>query len=204
MENHKTITLKDEDRMATIPLIAHELDMAKLTRIIHLLVLIIVLLLGYIAYDSYQDSQYDYSDVIIDTQDGGNANYLKAGANGVINDAKNNSPREDTEEQEKAAQDKDTHLYKSETRTRGDQTMNTKPFENLSRPEIEQLIDDWVICKRNAKRNGEILKMALLDGISQERIAEEFGLSTRQVQNAIKSALHQLLQHLQVTHRNYL
>lgn len=74
--------------------------------------------------------------------------------------------------------------------------MNIKPFENLSRSEIETLINDWVICKRNSKRNREILKLALLDGISQERIAEEYGLSTRQVQNAIRDSMNQLVKHL--------
>lgn len=79
---------------------------------------------------------------------------------------------------------------------RGDKAMNITALKNMPRSEIETLIDDWVICKRNSKRNREILKLALLDGISQERIAEEFGLSTRQVQNAIKDSLNQIINHL--------
>lgn len=89
--------IKDEERMAMIPLIAHELDVARYMKIIKMLVAVIIILIGVIAYDTYQDAQYDYSDVVIDTQDGGNANYLNAGANGVLNDAKNYSPREDTQ-----------------------------------------------------------------------------------------------------------
>lgn len=89
--------IKDEERMAMIPLIAHELDVARYMKIIKMLVAVIIILIGVIAYDTYQDAQYDYSDVVIDTQDGGNANYLNAGANGVLNDAKNNSPREDAQ-----------------------------------------------------------------------------------------------------------
>ena len=89
--------MKDEERMAMIPLIAHELDVSRYLKIIKIMALLIVLLIGVIAYDTYQDAQYDYSDVVIDTQDGGNANYLNAGANGVLNDAKNYSPREDTQ-----------------------------------------------------------------------------------------------------------
>lgn len=85
--------IKDEERMATIPLIAHELAMSRLMRVIKLLIAVIVLLVGVIAYDVYQDAQYDYSDIVIDTQDGGNANYVNAGTSGVINDAKNNSKR---------------------------------------------------------------------------------------------------------------
>ncbi len=78
----------------------------------------------------------------------------------------------------------------------GDKAMKVNAFSEIPRPEIEKLIDDWVICKRNSKRNREILKLALLDGISQERIAEEFGLSTRQVQNAIRDSLNQIINHL--------
>lgn len=89
--------IKDEERMAMIPLIAHELDVARYMKIIKMLVAVIIILIGVIAYDTYQDAQYDYADVVIDTQDGGNANYLNAGANGVLNDAKNYSPREDTQ-----------------------------------------------------------------------------------------------------------
>lgn len=85
--------IKDEERMATIPLISHELAMARLMRVIRIMAAIIVLLIGVIAYDVYMDSQYSYSDIVIDTQDGGNANYLNAGTCGVINDAKNNSQK---------------------------------------------------------------------------------------------------------------
>lgn len=90
--------IKDEERLATIPLIAHELAMARLERIIRALVIVIVLLVGVIAYDAYQDAQYDYSDIVIDTQDGGNANYLNAGTSGVINDAKNSGAKAHPEE----------------------------------------------------------------------------------------------------------
>ena len=73
--------------MATIPLIAHELDMARLERIIKRLIIIIILLVGIIGFGAYEWCQYDYTDVVIDSQGGGNANYLKAGMNGVINNA---------------------------------------------------------------------------------------------------------------------
>ena len=74
--------------------------------------------------------------------------------------------------------------------------MKTNPFADLSRNQIEYLIDEWIICKRNTKRNREILKLALLDGISQEAIAEEYGLAVRQVQNIIYETQKQLLKHL--------
>lgn len=54
-------------------------------------------------------------------------------------------------------------------------------MKDLSRSEIEELIDEWIFKKRNR----EILKRRLLDGITYERIAEEFGMSTRQIKNIV-------------------
>lgn len=90
--------IKDEERMATIPLIAHELAMARLERIIRRLIVIIIILVGIIGFGAYEWCQYDYSDVVIDSQDGGNANYLKAGADGVINNAEYSGTGENPEE----------------------------------------------------------------------------------------------------------
>lgn len=69
-------------------------------------------------------------------------------------------------------------------------------FSDLSRDEIESLIDQYVICHRNAERNRMIYKRAVIDGVSQERIAEEFGLTPRQVQNIIRKTQAILLNHL--------
>lgn len=68
-------------------------------------------------------------------------------------------------------------------------------IENYSRKDLEFLIDQWVIG-RNAERNRQILKRALLDGVTQERIAEEYSLSVRGVQNIIYKAQEQLFKHL--------
>lgn len=52
---------------------------------------------------------------------------------------------------------------------------------NLSRTEIEHLIDEYVFKERDRK----ILKRRLLDGICYEPLAEEFDLSVRQVKNIV-------------------
>lgn len=52
---------------------------------------------------------------------------------------------------------------------------------DLSRSEIEWLIDEWVLNERNRK----ILKRRLIDGVTYERLAEEFDLSVRQVKNIV-------------------
>lgn len=62
----------------------------------------------------------------------------------------------------------------------------------LSRTEIENLIDEYIIG-RNAERNKMILKRRWLDGICFEPLAEEFDLSVRQVKNIVYKAEKLLL-----------
>jgi DNA-directed RNA polymerase sigma subunit (sigma70/sigma32) len=50
-----------------------------------------------------------------------------------------------------------------------------------SRSEVEYIIDEWIFNERN--RN--ILKRRMLDGITFERLAEEFDLSTQQVKTIV-------------------
>lgn len=70
-----------------------------------------------------------------------------------------------------------------------------KTFKRHPREEIEEQIDRWVICMRNAERNRAILKRALIDGISYERIAEEFGISVTTVKDAIYKSEEKLFTH---------
>lgn len=66
----------------------------------------------------------------------------------------------------------------------------------MTRTEIEYVIDQRVICRSNAERNREIFKMAYLDGISQERISEVYGLTPRQSQNVLYETEKVLLKYL--------
>lgn len=66
---------------------------------------------------------------------------------------------------------------------------------NLSRTEIEKLIDEWTVG-RNAERNRAILKRRLLDGITYERLAEEFDLSVRQVKNIVYHCEDRICEHI--------
>lgn len=52
---------------------------------------------------------------------------------------------------------------------------------DLSRSQVAHLIDEWIFSERDRK----ILKRRLLDGICYEPLAEEFGLSVRQVKNIV-------------------
>lgn len=50
-----------------------------------------------------------------------------------------------------------------------------------SRSEIEYIIDEWIFNERDRM----ILKRRLLDGITFEKLAEEFDLSTQQVKKIV-------------------
>jgi len=66
---------------------------------------------------------------------------------------------------------------------------------DLSRSELESLIDEWIIG-RNAERDRKILKRRLIDGITYENLAEEFDLSVRQLKNIIYKAEGRLFSHI--------
>lgn len=68
-------------------------------------------------------------------------------------------------------------------------------MSDLSRADIEAAIDNWIIG-RNAERNRMILKRRLLDGITFDRLAEEFDLSVRQVKNIVYQCENKLYKHL--------
>lgn len=54
-------------------------------------------------------------------------------------------------------------------------------LSDLSRTEINNLIDEWILNERNRA----VLKRRLIDGITYERLAEEFDLSVRQVKSIV-------------------
>ena len=72
-----------------VPYIVYEGTIARFERTVRRLIIVlavtILLLFASNALWIYEWNQYDYSDVTVDSQDGGNANYMGAGASGVIN-----------------------------------------------------------------------------------------------------------------------
>ena len=57
-------------------------------------------------------------------------------------------------------------------------------LENYDAPTICNLLDTRIVG-RNAERNRAIAKRNLIDGIGFEKLAEEFGLSDRQVKRIV-------------------
>ena len=63
---------------------------------------------------------------------------------------------------------------------------------NLSRSEVEYLIDQWIFNERDRA----ILKRRLLDRILFEDLAYEFGLSVNQTKTIVYKSMDRLEKHL--------
>ena len=63
---------------------------------------------------------------------------------------------------------------------------------NLSRSELQYLIDQWIFNERHRL----ILADRLLNGTTYERLAEKYDLSTQQVKNIVYKAMDRLEKHL--------
>lgn len=67
---------------------------------------------------------------------------------------------------------------------------------DVSNDKIASDIDCW-INGSNAKRNREILKRRLIDGLTYEALAEEFNLSTSQITRIVYNASAKLFRHVE-------
>ena len=65
---------------------------------------------------------------------------------------------------------------------------------DLSRTQIEILIFEWITGK-NAQRDRAILARRLFDGITYERIAEEFDMSPRQIRTIVHNGEKRIYSH---------
>lgn len=63
----------------------------------------------------------------------------------------------------------------------------------LSRSELEKLIDEWILSERDRK----ILKRRLIDGVRFEPLAEEFDLSVRYTKTIVYKGEDRLFRHLE-------
>ena len=68
---------------------------------------------------------------------------------------------------------------------------NTEAY-NLSRSELQYLIDQWIFNERHRL----ILSDRLFNGTTYERMAEKYDLSTQQVKNIVYKAMDRLEKHL--------
>lgn len=66
---------------------------------------------------------------------------------------------------------------------------------DVSRSELNFLIDEWIIGK-NAERDRAMLRRRLFDGITFERLAEEFDMSPRQTREIVHKAEQKIYKHI--------
>ena len=66
-------------------------------------------------------------------------------------------------------------------------------MRDLSRSEIESLIDEWILNERDRR----ILKRRMIDGICYEPLAEEFDLSVQRVKSIVYKSKEKLFRHLE-------
>ena len=71
--------------------------------------------------------------------------------------------------------------------------MNDLP--EISRSEIEKLIHEWIIG-RNAERDRAVLKRRLFDGITYEKLAEEFDLSVKRAKLICYKGQEKIFRHI--------
>ena len=68
---------------------------------------------------------------------------------------------------------------------------NTERY-NLPRSELQYIIDQWIFNERHRL----ILSDRLFNGTTYERLAEKYGLSTKQVKTIVYKAMDRLEKHL--------
>lgn len=65
---------------------------------------------------------------------------------------------------------------------------------DLSRSELNALIDEWILKERDRA----ILKRRLLDGICFEPLAEEFDLSVRHIKTIVYKGEQKIVSHIKL------
>ena len=65
-------------------------------------------------------------------------------------------------------------------------------MRDYSRSELTTAIDEWILNERDRA----ILKRRLIDGICFEPLAEEFGMSVRQIKRIVYKSQEVLFRHL--------
>ena len=73
--------------------------------------------------------------------------------------------------------------------------MENTSNRDISRAEVEAAIEEWIIGK-DAERNRNVIRRRLIDGITFERLAEEFELSVRRVKTIVYNGQKIVFRHI--------
>ena len=67
--------------------------------------------------------------------------------------------------------------------------------KDISRSEMEKLIYEW-ISGRNAERNRAVMSARLFEGLTYERLAEDYGLSVSQIKRILAKGMETVSRHM--------
>lgn len=65
-------------------------------------------------------------------------------------------------------------------------------FDDISTTQIIHLINEWI----HSQRDRAILKRRLIDGITYEKLSEEFDMSVKQIKRIVYKCQDKLFRHL--------
>ena len=65
----------------------------------------------------------------------------------------------------------------------------------VSRSDLIKAINEWIVGS-HAERNRQIIARRLIDGVTFEKLAEEFDLSVRQTKNIVYTCESKVYKHL--------
>lgn len=78
--------------------------------------------------------------------------------------------------------------------TQGDRLKMQIPID-ISKTDIVNAIDEWIVGQ-NAERNRKLMYRRLIDGITYERLAEEFDLSVTQTKSIVYKCEKRIFKHI--------
>ena len=67
-----------------------------------------------------------------------------------------------------------------------------RDLDDISNSELEKAINEWI----HSERDRHILKRRLIDGICYEPLADEIGMSVRQIKEIVYKAESKLFRHI--------
>lgn len=69
-------------------------------------------------------------------------------------------------------------------------------ISELSKSELDKIIDEYIINMQNADRNRKLMKRRLFDGVTYQMLAEEFNLSIIATQKIYAKCMKIIIKHI--------
>ena len=69
-------------------------------------------------------------------------------------------------------------------------------IKDLSRTQLETIIDEWIVGDLHSKRNRDVIKDRLINGYIYDYIADKYDMSVPQIRTIISKGKRIILKHL--------